>query len=505
MRSVALMVGLCGCIDTTLEAVKPDAEAGVRELEVEPPILDFGTVASTEPVTGVVTLTSVGDLPVTVSTIEPVGSPAYAITWASPELVLQPGDSAEVIVTYVPESFEDEGQLVVRSDAVASDQVVELIGAGPFPGIVITPSSLYFESELGESVYEDFVVSSIGATDLELSDMTVQGPRFVAEGAIPTVLAPGETTTVRVTYTPEEEGETASGMVWLTTNTPLGYATVPLDAREGRPCIGLGEAWDRRLLAAHTDADHNVFRLESLATDDEICIDHWYVWLSTESQDLGAGDMDADFGGVYPAGSLSLLPGESLPFDGGGRTGEAWYCLEQDQYTLPNKDYVFLGARVPEPLLGYKLAGDQDASWAWQNQHPVMIAARGTNFVGLPGGGGTAPVTIRALNMGSPSGSVELHEAVPAGYSAAGFSVAPLRTEPGADGSTVYVFGAQLYGREPQGTYEQALYDELAVTYTLGIPPCSGRQYLPPMETHWDDSDGVARTATANPLVINCE
>ncbi|MDP2306658.1 MAG: choice-of-anchor D domain-containing protein [Pseudomonadota bacterium] len=505
MRSVALVLVLCGCIDTTLEGVKSDAEEGVRELEVEPRIIDFGTVASAAPVTGVITLTSVGDLPVAVSTIDISGSPAYSITWASADLVLQPGDSAEVIVTYAPASFEDEGQVVVRSDAVESDQGVQLLGAGLYPGIEITPYSLYFESEYGESAYEDFIVYSIGTTDLELSDMVVQGPQFVAEGGIPTVLAPGETTTVRVTYTPEGEGETASGKVWLTTNTPIGYAIVPLEAREGRPCIGLGEAWDRGLLYGHTEADGGTFGLESLATDDEICIDHWYVWVSTESQDLGAGDMDADFGGIYPAGSLNLLPGEYLQFDGAGPTGEAWYCVEQEQYTRPSRDYVFLGARVPEPLLTYMLAEDQEASWAWQDEHPVMIAARGTNFIGMPGGGGTAPVTIRALNMGSRSGYVELHEAVPAGYTAAGFSVEPIRTETGADQATIYVFDAQLYGWQLQGSSEQVLYDELAITYTLGIPPCRGRQYLPPMETHWEDADGIARTATANPLVINCE
>ncbi len=349
--------------------------------------------------------------------------------------------------------------MVVRSDAIESDQAVQLLGAGPFPGIEITPSSLHFESEYGESVYEEFIVYSIGTTDLELSDMFVPGSQFVAEGGIPTVLAPGDTTTVRVTYTPEVEGETASDKVWLTTNTNIGYAIVPLEAREGLPCIGLGEASDRGLLDGHTDVDGGTFRLESLATDDEICIDHWYVWSSTESQGVGAGDMDADFGDIYPYGSLSLLPGDSLQFDGGGRTGEAWYCLEQDQYTRPSRDYVFLGARVPEPLLTYMLAEDQEASWAWQDEHPVMIAARGTNFISMPEVGGSAPVTIRALNMGNRSGHVELHKEIPAGYTAAGFSVEPIRTETGADRSTIYVFDTQLYGRLNQGPDEQVLYD----------------------------------------------
>ncbi|MES2639978.1 MAG: choice-of-anchor D domain-containing protein [Myxococcota bacterium] len=514
MGSVVLRVGLFGvlgggllggCIDFELEGIKEPEIEGVRDLLVEPGLVDFGTLSSNAPVTDVVTLTSIGDLPVTLSTIDVSGSTAYTISWASTELVLDPGESTDVIVTYAPASFDDLGAMVVRSDAVEPNQVVQLHGAGLYPAIAIVPGSVSFESEYGETVWSEVVVSSVGTADLDLSDMYVDNAQFTAEGAIPAVLPPGDTTVITVSYTPDVEGETAVGKVWLTTNTEAGFAIVPLEGHQGPPCIGLGEAWDRGLLDAHTQASGSTLYVANLSADDDVCIDHWYVWLSTESQDMGAGDMDGDFGDVYPAGSLGIPRESSLTFHYGTRSDTAWWCMELNQSTQPNAYYEFLGARVPEPLLTYMLAEDQDSVWAWEEENPVMIAARGTNYVSMPGGGGSAPVTLRILNMGGKEGTAEVRETLLDGFSASDFSQAPVRTEAGDDGATVYVFEVTLGARSIGGADTQVVYQEQEITYTMSAPGCGGRQYHAPMETHWDDSEGEARVGTANPLVVNCE
>lgn len=506
MRLVILcMVILSGCIDFELEGIKDPEIEGVRDLLVEPGLIDFGTLVSNAPVTGVVTLTSVGDLPVTVSTIDVSGSTAYTISWASTELSLEPGETADVVVTYAPASFDDLGSMVVRSDAVEPNQTVQLHGAGLYPAIDITPSAVYFESEYGEAVWADVVVSSVGTSDLDISDMYVDAAEFTAEGDIPVVLAPGESTMLTVSYTPTIEGEEATAKIWLTTTTELGYAIVPLEGHQGPTCIGLGEAWDRDLLDAYTLASGVTLRVDNLSADDEVCIDNWYIWLSDESQDMGAGDMNADFGDVYPAGSLGIATEGAITFVSAATEGEAWWCIEQTQYTQPNAPYEFTGARVPEPLLTYMFAEDQDAIWAWENDNPVMIAARRTNFVAMPGGGGTAPVTLRILNMGSQDGTAEVRETLLAGYSASDFSLEPVRTEAGDDGATVYVFEVSLGARTLTDLYEQTIYEEQDITYTMSVPACRGRQYHTPMETHWDDSDRTERVATANPLVVDCE
>ena len=53
--------------------------------------------------------------------------------------------------------------------------------------------------------------------------------------------------------------------------------------------------------------------------------------------------------------------------------------MEQTQLTARSAAYDFLGAYVPEPLLTYMMAEDQDGVWEWMLENPVMIAARGTH------------------------------------------------------------------------------------------------------------------------------
>jgi hypothetical protein len=494
---------LAGCSDFALNERKDPPEEGQRVLEVDPGVIDFGTLDSGAMVTEVVTVASVGDLPVTLSGIDVTGSAAYGLTGGFTETTLEPGDTMDVVVTYAPASILDEATLIVSSDAIDPKAVVALRGAGIYPGIQIDPSALSFQSDYGEPVEESVVVTSVGTADLDLSDMLVQGESFTAEGDVPVILAPGESIVVNVTYTPTAEDQYVSGMLWFTTNTPSGFAVVPLDAHQGPVCMGLGEAWDRGLLDPHTNFG-SALQVENLSTDEKICIDEWYLYLSDESQDMGVGDMDGDVGGDYPTGSLSIDAADDLTFGAASRTNGSWWCVELTQYTQQNKPYEFLGARVPEPLRTYMLERDQDAVWAYEDYNPVMIAARRTNYLEVGEGGGTGEVTIRPLNMGSRAGVVEVRETIPAGYAASGFSVVPTREEVGADGATVFVFTLSLDARIETGEYEATVYDDQEITYTLAVPSCLGRQYLPPMSTTWTDSDGELRTDTANPLVVRC-
>ncbi len=504
MWRIGAIIGLTGCIETGIERIKDPPVEGDRLLAADPLSVDFGVRSSGAAVAETVVVTSVGELPVTVSSIEVSGSTAYTITQPAPGTILEPGDTLDVVVTYTPATFDDQADLVVRSDAVEPSLVVPLLGAGLYPAIAVEPSSVHFLSEYGETVDEEVVVTSVGTADLVISSQYVEGAWFSAEGALPVTLAPGESTTLSVRYTPEVEGETATGKLWLTTNTAGGFAIVPLDASYGVPCIGLGEAWDRGLLHAETLLNGLTFDVSNRSTEEDLCIDRWYVYLSEDSQDLGAGDMSGDYGGDYPIGSLEIPVSDNLLFNASASTDAAWWCMEHTQYTDRNQEYEFIGAYVPEPLLTYMRASDQDGVWDWMDDNPVMIAARGTNYLAVSPAGGAGSVTLRVLNMGGEAGDAEVRESVPAGWSASAFSVAPDRTEAGREGATVYVWDVSLDAREETGLYDPTTYDEQLITYTLTVPACRGRQYADEMSTAWTDSDGTLRTATANPLVVNC-
>lgn len=505
MRLVPLLLCLVGCIDNSIKEVPDAVVDGYRDLDVAPASINFGERTSSAPVTETVTLTSVGDEPVTISAIDVIGSGAFTLTWAEMETVLEPAATLQVVVTYVPASAADVADLRVTSNAVDPVSIVPLEGGGLFPEITVDPGSLSFTSDFGESVEGQVLVTSTGTSDLSISDMVVTGGQFSAVGDIPIVLAPGESTWLTATYDPDLPGETVEGKIWLTTNTAAGFAVVPLEGHEGPECIGLGEAWDRGLLDSYTVRDGSL-RLENLSADDELCVDAWYVYVSETSQDMGAGDMDADFGGdaTFPYGSQTVPVEDTLEFRSARTSGPAWWCMELYQYTQTNQPYDFTGARVPEPMLSYMHAGDQDGSWEWQENNPVMITGRNTNYVEVATGGGPATVSLHIFNMGSLAGTAEVWETIPADYAASGFSPAPIREEAGADGATVYVFSVSLDEREARGEYEQVLYDSRDITYTLTVPPCEGRQYMPTTQSRWSDSRGTTRTSTSNPMVVNC-
>ncbi len=500
-----LLLWLVGCSDFELEEVKQTVPEGLRDLTVEPGEVDFGVLATTTPTAQTVRITSVGDAPITVSNVDVAGSSAYQITWASTATTLNPGDSADVLVTYTPQSFDDQASLSVYSNGVDPIVSVPLFGAGTFPAIRVDPSSLHFQSNAGEPVTLTAEVQSIGTADLVVSTSVLEGAQFSAVVPTPFTLAPGDHTTLEVTYTPSAEGETVSGNLWLGTNTVSGYALVPLEAHEGPVCIGLGEAWDRGLLEVRSDNTGMNVLFENLSADEDICIDRWYVLLADNSQDLGAGDMEFDVGGDYPSGTLTIAPGDSLRFKAAAPTDSAWWCLELDQYMQPNMPYQFTGARVFDPVLGNMTGQNQQAIWDYQDAHPLLIAGRVTNYVEVPTSGGTAAIELRPFNMGSADGTGELRETLPAGWSADDVDPSPSRVIENSDGSTTLLFDLDLVGRVHGGSnYSATWYDEVTITYTLSAPACVGRQYLPVMETRWTDADGEDRTDNANPLVVNC-
>lgn len=504
MRGFLVLAGLVGCSEWDLNAIGDDPEELVAELIADPEALSYGVVTDGDVRAEVVTLLSVGTLPVTISAMEIADSEAFTLTNPLGETTLQPGESTEVLITYSPETLLDQGFLVVKNDGVEPKLAVPLTGESEYAALEADPSPAYLHSYAGEEVEEDVRVTSIGTTDLHIDGMVVQADQFTVEADLPVVLRPGESTVLHVTYYPIEPGETVTGRVWLDTNTAASSELVPLEGHQDPLCVGLGEAWDDGDVSA-TLGQFSRFKVTNGSATTDICQDAWYVWLSDGSQDLGAGDMNGDMGDDYPFGSLGIGHGDSLSFKSAGDSGASWYCMEQTQYTSGAKSYSFTGARVPEPLLSYMLDGDQDGSWAWQLDNPVMIAGRGTNLVDLSTAGGTASVTLRVFNMGGMAGSVEIREPVPAGYSASGFSRTPSFTEAGEDGDTIYGFNVSLDARTETDLNSPTHYDEVEITYTLTVPACEGRTYVTPMETRWTDGDGYARTGTANPLTIRCE
>lgn len=171
-------------------------------------------------------------------------------------------------------------------------------------------------------------------------------------------------------------------------------------------CISLPEAVDRGAVAVSYSGAGLV--VENIDADFDICMDGWYLFMSNESQDSGAGDpgdgpdygdtgsgipgiedggddgssSNGDDGGDGDDGSdgtdgdddpcddtdhvaatenqggrLTLAPLQAISFGYGGNGGgletdaPTWWCVEETQVTATTESFDFNGARMPHPLL----------------------------------------------------------------------------------------------------------------------------------------------------------
>lgn len=266
-------------------------------------------------------------------------------------------------------------------------------------------------------------------------------------------------------------------------------------------CMGLGEAWDRGFLHIQTDGSAGSLLVESSATED-VCVDAWYIALSEESQDAAFGDPAYNTSAPYPEGTQTVPAADLLAFGYAAPSATAWWCVEETQYTQPWKEYSFTGAYVPDAVLGFMLAGNQDAIWGYQDQNPLLIVGRGRNHLEATDGE-SVTVSFNARNLGSRPGSGTLWETVPAGFTATDFSSVPDAERANSDGSTSYGFDISVDARR-QGT--NTSYSESAFTYTLTMPErCPYRTVAPEVMAEWSDRDGVAQVSMGNPLVVYCD
>jgi len=501
-----LILLVLACSDWDVNPLADGTPAPSGELTVAPDVIDFGELSPGESDAMSFVVTSTGTAAVTLDDFILQGSGAYALTWPEAGMILDPGESMEVLVTYTPQSISDLGQVIVSSNASIPEIPVDLYGVGLYPAIGIDPSSVSLTSLDGESVSTDVLVESVGSATLEISDHWLTGDRFSVMGDLPVSLEPGESIPLTVTYMPEGDDSTDEGQLWLSTNTDTGSSLVPLQGTIAPPCIGLAEAWGRGLLDIRSEYFGGSIVLENLGGEgaEEICIDRWYVLISEGTQDAGAGDPYYDPSAEYPYGTLSILPGESIRIEYGITSDPAWWCMEHTQYTEESINFDFLGARVPDVVLSHMMNSDQDSVWAWMEDHPMVVVGRTTHYI--EPADAAAPVVIKAINMGENATSVTISETIPAGFEASDFSIEPNRTSVTDGGAITMEFDLDIAGAILTGEYEHTDYGELTIEYMLSVSggDCQGRYTGHEPTAEWMDSDGVMRTTEGSPLIISC-
>ena len=223
---VASTLLLTACSEFNISS-KADGEGlPAPDIEVSPPELSFGELASGVEAIETFTITNVGEGPLTVDDVIIEVGDAFTILTDVSGIVLETGDSAPVDVAFTPlVANRNEGRaLVLSDDPIDPELPVPLVGRGAVPELLIDPSSYDFGT--GQIPCEDILdisLSNVGVEDLEIYGVGFEGEQMalVGEPELPVVLAPEESTMVQVAYNPVEIGA-AWGELSVDSNDPRG-------------------------------------------------------------------------------------------------------------------------------------------------------------------------------------------------------------------------------------------------------------------------------------------
>jgi hypothetical protein len=186
--------------------------------------LDLGDVAVGEgPRTKNTSLTNSGNAPLELDSIRVEGDPDFVVaksTTCSTSAPLPAGESCTLAVAFSAEEMgARSATLIVEHNASGSPTQIALTGNGTGnPKAQISPTSLSFgQVALGKTSSKSTTLSSTGKAPLEVVRVGLEGPNdedFTFSGcAKGTVLDPGETCSIKVTFKPVLPGARSATLV----------------------------------------------------------------------------------------------------------------------------------------------------------------------------------------------------------------------------------------------------------------------------------------------------
>ncbi len=209
--------------------------------------VDFGNIAVGTSNKQPVALTNKGSTDVTVSQISVDGGPDFSIANVTlplkTPLIIHAGAAYNLSVAFSPQTVKTlRGTISIVSDATDNPLTVSLSGDGT-PTVIGTPGIPLAVSPLGFAFApapvginpppsQTFLITNTGNTgdpDLTISKVAVTGSNFSVSGFSPdTIIGPGESISVTVTYTPTPGASIGSlSIVGEAAGTPLD-ALLPL-------------------------------------------------------------------------------------------------------------------------------------------------------------------------------------------------------------------------------------------------------------------------------------
>ena len=166
------------------------------------------------------------DLTVDEISVSGNGSESFTLLSDTAAFVLPPGSEKEIEVAFLPMGASEQSAVaIVSSNADLQPTVpVNLLGEGLVAELAISPDPLNFgDVGLGCDALENVTLENVGTESLTISAIDSDSAAFALTTlpSLPVELAPGESTGLRVTFTPEVESA-YEGAISVTSTEPMG-------------------------------------------------------------------------------------------------------------------------------------------------------------------------------------------------------------------------------------------------------------------------------------------
>jgi hypothetical protein len=193
-------------------------------------------------VTETIMLVNTGQAPLHLSAIKDEGD--FSQTNNCP-MVLAPGASCAITVTFIPTNLgERDGYVVVADDSVDSPQRIPVMGISTMALARLGPSRLSFSQNVGAtSAQQTVMLTNSGDGPLTIAGIAATGD-FKALPHCPSVLLPGITCPIGLTFTPQAAGARHGSLVVTddANAAPGSQDTVRLDGFGYQPVATLSTA-----------------------------------------------------------------------------------------------------------------------------------------------------------------------------------------------------------------------------------------------------------------------
>jgi Abnormal spindle-like microcephaly-assoc'd, ASPM-SPD-2-Hydin/Beta-propeller repeat len=200
---------------------------------LSPPNVNFGAQAVGVPSSPIpVTLTNTGTDNLLITSIIDANGFSQTNNCPVAPTPLGPDQSCTINVTFTPSAPGTANDtLTITDNAAGSPQTVPLTGLGLSPAALLSPSPLTFSSQLaGASATLTVKLTNGGNAPLIITSIAFTGPNaseFGQTNNCPSSLAPDNSCTINVTFTPTAAGS-ATASLSVTDNAPGSPQTVPI-------------------------------------------------------------------------------------------------------------------------------------------------------------------------------------------------------------------------------------------------------------------------------------